>query len=187
MDGAGCIYGVRCTHEYFTKCKMEKTGNIHTIPLLTYPGGVISHSRKISQSLSEKNQSQSLTRWDGKIYIDRREAPEIFEGNFAYNWSLCVGKIQRSLGWSGKNLSQPLKRLEKYCPEIWDRIFPTSPLGDRITPNLVTFPTKGFKKKPKNSPAPLAPGFLRTPPQRGLWPQNQSVTFKKPITHPPRG
>ncbi len=30
-------------------------------------------------------------------YIDRREAPEIFEENFAYNWSLCVGKIQHSL------------------------------------------------------------------------------------------
>ncbi len=57
-------------------------------------------------------------------YIDRREALEIFEGNFAYNWSFCVGKMQHSLSWPGKILSQSLKRPEKYCPEIWDRIFP---------------------------------------------------------------
>ncbi len=67
-------------------------------------------------------------------YIDRREAPEIFEGNFAYNWSLCEGKIQQSLNWPGKILSQPLKRPEKYCPEIWDRIFSTEVFPGRSPP-----------------------------------------------------
>ncbi len=57
-------------------------------------------------------------------YIDRREAPKNFEGDFAYNWSLCVGKIQPSLSWPGKILPI-LKKAGKYCPEIWDRIFPT--------------------------------------------------------------
>jgi hypothetical protein len=50
--------------------------------------------------------------------IDRREVPENFEGIFAYNWSLCVGKIHQSLNWPGKILSQSLKKPEKYCPEI---------------------------------------------------------------------
>jgi hypothetical protein len=72
-----------------------------------------------------KNSVPSTVQLGWGEYIDRREAPEIFEGNLAYNWRLCVHKIQQSLSWPEKFLSQPLKRLEKYCPEIWDRIFPT--------------------------------------------------------------
>ncbi len=67
-------------------------------------------------------------------YIDRREAPEIFEGNFACNWSLFVGKIQQSLSWLGKILSQPLKRPEKYCPKILDRVFTTRVFPGRSFP-----------------------------------------------------
>jgi hypothetical protein len=42
--------------------------------------------------------------------MDRCEAPEIFIVLFAYIWSLCVGKIQQSLKWLEKNLSQSLKK-----------------------------------------------------------------------------
>jgi hypothetical protein len=72
--------------------------------------------------------------WDGGKNIDWREAPENFEGIFAYNWSLCVGKIQQFLSWPGKILSQSLKRPEKYCPKIWDRIFPTEAFPGRSSP-----------------------------------------------------
>ncbi len=44
---------------------------------------------------------------------DRRKAPEIFEGNFAYNWSLCEGKIQQFLNWTGKLCPKTLKRPER--------------------------------------------------------------------------
>ncbi len=43
---------------------------------------------------------------------------------FACNWSLCVGKIQQSLNWLEKILSQSLKG-RKNTLEIWDKIFPT--------------------------------------------------------------
>jgi hypothetical protein len=62
-----------------------------------------------------------LSRPAGSTGAKRRK----FLRDFAYNWSLCVGKIQQPLSWPGKILSQSLKRPEKYCPKTWDRIFPT--------------------------------------------------------------
>ncbi len=52
---------------------------------------------------------------------------------------------------------------------------------------LATFPIKGLKKAQKNFTAPSAPGFLRTHPGGGSPAQNQSLTFEKPVTHPPGG
>jgi hypothetical protein len=56
------------------------------------PGEILT-GKILSQSLFCLGKILSRPAGSGK-YIDRREAPDIFEGDFAYNWSLCVGKIQ---------------------------------------------------------------------------------------------
>ncbi len=114
-----CVWkGIHTRHRVF-----QYRGGENSVREKLCPGEILT-GKILSQSLFCPGKILSRPAGSGK-YIDWREAPEIFEGNFAYNWSLCVGKIQQSLSWPGKILSQPLKRPEKYCPEIWDRIFPT--------------------------------------------------------------
>lgn len=52
----------------------------------------------------------------------------------------------------------------------------------RVTPNSVTFPIKGLKKKGPKRFRPLWPGFLQTP--GGLRTQNRSATKENPVSHP---
>ncbi len=66
----------------------------------------------------------------GKIYRPARSAGN-FSKYFAYNWSLCVDKVQQSIKRPRKILFKSLKRPEKYCLEIWDRIFLTGVFPSR--------------------------------------------------------
>ncbi len=59
--------------------------------------------------------------------------------------------------------------------------------GGRITPNFGHFSYKRLKKGSKNFPGAFGAWFLRTLPPGGSPAQNQSLTFKKPVTHPPPG